>query len=160
MFLGLKYGSNARYVVIVNERIQVLSSVKAPVLAAELTVDRVRDLEHIHIVEAGEQTLVALVVGNGIQHLGVHPVVVVAVKRLAEQEEVIGEPLAVAVQLLEEVLIETVRNVKTQTVNAELLFPACDNVLEVLLYLGVVEIDLSKLVVTLPALKIEAGVIV
>lgn len=129
MLLGFENGRNARYIVVVNKGVKVLAAVKTPVFVSELTVYRVRYLEHIHIVEAGEQALVAFVVGNGIEHLIVHPDVIVAMERFAEQEEVLSKPLAVTAQLFEEVLVKTIRHVKTQTVNAELVFPARDNVL-------------------------------
>ena len=59
---------------------------------------------------------------------------------LAEQEEILGEPLAVTVQLLEEVEVEAVRYVKAQAVYPEFILPAGYTVLEVLLHLGVVEV--------------------
>ena len=51
---------------------------------------------------------------------------------LAEQEEILGEPLAVTVQLLEEVEVEAVRYVKAQAVYPEFLLPAGYAVLEVI----------------------------
>ena len=118
-----------------------------------------RDLEHIHVVEAGEQPLVALVVGHAVQHFGIHPLVVVAVERFAQQEEILRQPLAVTVQLLQEVKIQAVCNVQTQSVDAEFVFPAGYAVLEVLLDLGIVEVQLHQLVVTLPALVPESVVV-
>ena len=144
---------------VVNEGVKVLSSVKAPVFASKLAVYRMRDLKHIHVVEAGEQSLVALVVGNAVEHFGVHPLVVVAVEGLAEQEEILCQPLAVTVQLLEEVQVKAVRYVKAQAVYPEFLLPAGYAVLEVLLHLGVVEVELYQLVMTLPALVPEAVVV-
>ena len=83
-----KDACQARHVVVVDKRQQVLAAVDAPGVAAKLTVQRVRDLEHIDRVKAGVQALVALVVGAGVEHLVVDDLVVVAVERLADQHEV------------------------------------------------------------------------
>ena len=63
------------------------------------------------------------------------------------------------VQLLEEVEVKAVRYVKAQAVYPEFLLPAGYAVLEVLLHLGVVEVELYQLVVTLPPLVPEAVVV-
>lgn len=47
------------------------------------------DFKQVHAVEAGVQTLVAFVIGNGMQHGIVHHAVVIAVQHFAEQEEIL-----------------------------------------------------------------------
>ncbi len=83
MFFCLKYRSDAGNVMIVHKSIKMLSAVQAPVFAAELPVYGMGDLKHIHIVKAGEQALIALIICHAVQHLIVHPLIVVAVQRFA-----------------------------------------------------------------------------
>ena len=108
MFFCFKDSSDTGYVVVVNERVEMFATVKAPVFTAELTLNGVRDFKHIHIVETRKQSLVTFVIRYGIEHFGVHPSVIVAVERFDEQEEIIRKPLAVTVQCFQEILVEAV----------------------------------------------------
>ena len=53
---------------IVNKAVKQLSCIKTPLLFSELTVERVCYLEHIKVVEAGEQALIAFVIGHAVKH--------------------------------------------------------------------------------------------
>lgn len=63
------------------------------------------------------------------------------------------------VQLAQEVFLKAVCNIKAQTVNAKFVFPARNALLDIIFYIGIVKIELYKLVMTLPALVIETIVI-
>ena len=114
----------SRHVVVVDKRQQVLAAVDAPGVAAKLTVQRVRNLEHVDRVKAGVQALVTLVVGAGVEHLVVDDLVVVAVERLADQHEVGLELTGEAMQTTHEVAVEHIGNVQAQAVDAKDLGPA------------------------------------
>ena len=109
---------------VVDKRQQVLAAVDAPGVAAKLTVQRVRNLEHVDRVKAGVQALVTLVVGAGVEHLVVDDLVVVAVERLADQHEVGLELTGEAMQATHEVAVEHIGNVQAQAVDAKDLGPA------------------------------------
>ena len=64
---------DARNIVVIGEAEEVHSAVLAPVFRAETVFQRVTDLEHIHRIEAGVQTLVALIIGSRMQHFRIYP---------------------------------------------------------------------------------------
>ena len=86
-------------------------------------------LEHIKVVEAGEQALIAFVIGHAVKHFGIHPAVVIAVECFAHQPEIVFQPLAMTVQFLQKIKVEAVRNIEAKSVNVELLYPTCDDLL-------------------------------
>ena len=77
----------ARHIVVVDKRQQVLAAVDAPRVAAKLAMQRMGDLEHVDRVKAGIQALVALVISARVEHLVVDDLIVVAVERLADEHK-------------------------------------------------------------------------
>ena len=146
----------ARHVVVVDKRQQVLAAVDAPGVAAKLTVQRVRDLEHIDRVKARVQALVALVVGAGAEHLVVDDLVVVAVERLANQYEIGFELTGKAMQTTHEIAVEHVGDVQAQTVDAKDFGPATHGLKQVIDHGGILQVELHKLKMALPALVPKA----
>ena len=65
----------------------MLSTVNAPVLIAELAVQAVADLVHVVAVEAGVESFVTFIIGDGVTFLIAHPHVVIAVECLAHEDE-------------------------------------------------------------------------
>jgi len=65
--------------VIVHKAEQVFTLIECPVVRSELAQQGVVDLKHIHAVEAGIKSFVALIVGHRVQHGIVHPLIVIAV---------------------------------------------------------------------------------
>ena len=114
---------------IVNKAVKEFSCIKTPLLFSELAVERVCYLEHIKVVEAGEQALIAFVIGHAVKHFGIHPAVVIAVECFAHQPEIVFQPLAMTVQFLQKIKVEAVRNIEAKSVNVELLYPTCDDLL-------------------------------
>ena len=58
----------------------MLSSVYAPILAAELSVERMVDLEHIHAVKARIQPLITLIIGSRMEHFIIDKPVIISVQ--------------------------------------------------------------------------------
>ena len=158
MRLVLQYRRRAGDVVIVAEAQEVAALVERPGFGAELALEAVDYLEEVHTVQAGVQALVALVVRDAVEHLVVHPAVIVAVQRLA-QEEKVTQAVAETAQAAQEVEVQAVGNVEPQAVYAELLAPELHGVQYVVHDGGVFEVQLHELVVALPALVPEAVVI-
>ncbi len=53
-------------------------------------------LEHIHGVEAGVKALVALIVGDRVEHGVIHPLVIISVESFPYQKEVLLQAVAKA----------------------------------------------------------------
>ena len=156
----LQDGRNARDVVVIHKRKQVLAFIQRPVFRTELAQQRMRDLEQVVAVHRGIQTLVALVIRAGVQHAVSDKLVVIAVEQFADEEKVGRERVAEAAQRTDEILVETVRHVQPQTVNAEFVLPLADTLENVVLHIGVAQIELYQLEMTFPALVPEAVIVV
>ena len=87
-------GGDAGDIVVVHKVQQVLAAVQRPVFRAELTQQGVGDLKEVEAVHRGVQTLVALIVGAGVQHLVADKLVIIAVQQLADEEEVAAKTVA------------------------------------------------------------------
>ena len=114
-----------------------------------------RDLKVVVVVVAGVNTLVALVVRNGVEHILVCDSVVVAVCDFAVEPEIGLLGLAEILELLEELGVDNVRRVKAQSVDAELVDPHFNGAEKVVDNLVVSQIELYEVVVTCPALVPE-----
>ena len=95
------------------------------------------DLEHVDRIKAGVQTLVALVVGAGVEHLVVDDLVVVAVKCLANQHKVGLELAGKGVQTTHEVAVEHIGDVQPQAVDAEDIGPTAHGLEQVINHGGI-----------------------
>ena len=144
---------------IIYEGQQVISTVQAPGVRSELAHERVIDLKHIHAVEAGEQPLVALIVGRAVQHAFSHDGLVVAAQDLANQIEVLLERIRKAAQASDEVPVQAVGDVKPQSVDVKILHPVADRVKNVPDHRLVSEVELHQIIMAFPALVPEAVVI-
>ena len=113
------------------------------------------DLKVIVVVVAGIDALVALVVGDGIEHVAVGDAVVVAVGDLAVEPEIGLFRLAKLFETAEEIHVDHVRRVKAQTVDAELVDPVFHCAEQVSHDVLVAEVELDQIVVTCPALVPE-----
>ena len=158
MRLVLQDSRRAGDVVIVAEAEEVAALVKRPVLRSELALEAVDSLKHVHAVEAGIQPLVALVVRDAVEHPVVHPAVIVAVERFAQEKEV-AQPVAEGAQTAQEVEVQAVGNVQAQAVYPELVAPELHGVEYVVRDGGVAEVELHELIVALPTLVPKAVVI-
>ena len=156
----IEHAGDAGDVVVIEETEKGLSPIEGPLLRAKLPLEAVADLEEVHGVEAGPETLVALVVGDAVTHLVIHPAVVIPVESFAHKDKVRLEPIGEGAQLPQVVLTETIGHIQPQTVDIELLHPGADGVKLVLDHGRVVEVQLHQLVVALPALVPEAVVVV
>ena len=114
------------------------------------------DLKHVDRVKAGVQALVALVVGAGVEHLVVDDLIVVAVERLANQHKVGLEPTGKSMQAAHKIAIEHIGDVQAQAVDAKDLGPATHGLKQVIDHGGVLQVELHKLKMALPALVPKA----
>ena len=146
----------ARHVVVIDKRQQMLAAVDAPRVTAKLAMQRMGDLEHVDRVKAGVQTLVALVVGAGVEHLVVDDLVVVAVERLANQHKVGLELTGKGAQAAHEVAVEHIGDVQAQAVNAKDLGPATHGLEQVIDHGGILQVELHEFKMALPALVPKA----
>ena len=76
---------NPGYIVVVNKRHQMFSTVNAPLLRSVLTVQRVCDLKHVHAVEAGINAFIAFIVGAAVQHFVIDDLIVIPEENLSDQ---------------------------------------------------------------------------
>ena len=94
------------------------------------------------------------------QHAVSDKLIVVAVEQLADEEKVGRERVAEAAQRTDEILVKTVRHVQPQTINAEFVLPLAHALKNVVLHIGVAQIELYQLEMPFPALVPEAVIIV
>ena len=147
-----QYARHPRHIVIICKGKEMLPPVQGPWLCPELALQRMYDFKQIHAIEAGMQSLVALVIRDRIEHLRVRPAVVVAVDDLAHEPEVRALALAEAADALEEIEVDAVGGVETDAVDLELLDPVIDGVDQVVADADVLEIQLDEVVVAVPPL--------
>ena len=144
---------------IVGKAEQVLSGIEAPLLRAELAVQAVGNLVHVGAVETGVEALVALIVGDAVAGVRVHPAVIVPVEGLPHQHKLRLQPLGKTAQLPQKCLIQAVGHVQPQPVDAVVGHPAPDGVKNMVHHIRIVQIQLDQLLTALPALIPEAVVI-
>ena len=137
----------------------MIPSVQAPGIGAELTHEGMDDLKHIHAVEAGEKSFVALVVGRAMKLSFAHNSLVIAAEDLADQIEVLLERVRIAPESSDEVPVEAVSDVQPQSVNVKIVHPVPDRVEDMRDDFLVSEIELDQVVIALPALVPEAVVV-
>ena len=123
MLFVLQNACHSGHIVVVHEGEKMLAFIKSPVFRSELTEQGMDDFKQIHAVEAGMQTLVAFVIGNGMQHGIVHHAVVIAVQHFAEQEEILLFAVGEAAQASDKIFIQTVSHIQTQTVDVKIINP-------------------------------------
>ena len=156
----LQDGRNARHIVVIHKRKQVLAFIQRPVFRTELAQQRMRNLKQVVAVHRGIQTLVAFVIRAGVQQTVPDELIVVAVQQLADEEKVGRERVTEAAQRTDEILVETVGNIQPQTVNAEFVLPLPDALENVVLHIRMAQIELDQLKMTFPALVPEAVIVV
>jgi len=66
----------------------MFSAVNAPLFRSVLTIQRVRNLKHVHAVEAGINTFIAFIVGAAVQHFVIDDLIVVPEENLSDQGKV------------------------------------------------------------------------
>ena len=159
MFLVGKDAGNSGHIVVVHEGQKVIPSVQAPRIGAELTHEGMDDFKHIHAVEAGEQSLVALVVSRAVQFPFTHDGLVVAAKDLADQIEVLLERVRIAPESSDEVPVEAVSDVQPQSVYVKIVHPVPDRVEDMRDDFLVSEIQLDQVVIAFPALVPESVIV-
>ena len=155
-----EYRSHAGNIVIINKTEQVQPAELAPVLGTETVFQRMAYLEHIHAVEARIQTLIALVIRHGMQHFGVSPALILTVYHLADKEEILFQAVGEAAQALHEIEIEQISHIEPYAVDAEILYPVFYTIHDMVGNGGVFEIELNKVVMTLPAFVPKTVVII
>ena len=147
-------------VVIVCEAQQVPSLVQCPWLRAELALETVDNFEEIHGVQAGIKPLVALIVGAGVEHRIVYPLVVVSVEGLPHQEELRFQPVAELPQAVQKLPVQTIGHVQPQSVDVEPLHPKPDGLQQMICDGAVAQVQFYQFIVAFPALVPKAVVVV
>ena len=142
--------SKAVHIVVVNEIIEVDTFINTSVCAG-LTIDGVVYLEIVLVIVRRVETFVALVVSNAVKHLGICPAVIVTVDYLAHEPEIRTLALAEASDALEEIEINAVSGIKTDTVNAEMLYPVIDGINDMIADADIAQIEFDEVIVTVPA---------
>ena len=113
----------------------------------------------VMVVVSAPQTLVQLVVGNGVQHFRVCPAAVIAVDDLAHQPELRFYLVCQTAQPAHEVEVQHVGCIQTDAVDVELLHPEADGIIMILLHLRVALVQLDQQVVAAPVAVGKAIVI-
>ena len=158
LFVGQDRGQPGD-VVVVRERHQMLAPVNAPLLRTVLAVQGVCDLEHVHAVEAGVKSLVTLIIRAAVQHLVINDQVVVAEEHLADQGEARSDLLAVAAEPFHEIVVQAVRHVETEPVDAEFLDPHFHTLQEIVNDSRILQVQFDQFIVAFPALVPETVVV-
>ena len=115
---------------------------------------------HVAGVEAGIQSLVALVVGDTVAGMVIHPAIVIAVQRLAHQHKLRLDFIGQSAQFRQKAQIQAVGHVQPQAVDVIVVDPAAHHIEEVLLHRRVLQIELNQLVAALPGFVPESVVVV
>ena len=110
---------------------QMLSTINTPLLRSELAIQGMCDLKHVHTVEAGENSFVALVVCTAVKHLIIYDQVVVTEENFTDQCKSRFQFLAEAAQTAHEIMIQAISYIQTQSVYAELFNPHLDTVKQI-----------------------------
>ena len=118
----------------------------------KLILNGMSDLKIVPVVVGGIDPLVALIVCNAVEHITVSPAIVLTVDYLAHEPEVLTETPCKAVDLADEIVCETVCSVEADTVNAPFFYPHFYSSEDVVYNLAVPEVQLYKVIVTVPAL--------
>ena len=138
----------------------MLAGVQAPGFRTELAVQAVADLVHVAGVEAGVQPLVALVVGDAVAAVVVHPAVVVAVEGLPHQHELRLDRVGQRPQFRQETQVQAVGHVQAQSVDVILPHPAAHHIEQIRLDRRVLQVEFDQFVAALPAFVPETVVVV
>ena len=150
---------DAGHIVIVGKIEQMQTAVHAPLLRAEAVFERVADLKEVHRIEAGIQTLVALIIRRRMEHFGINPAGVVAVQQFTDQEQIGAQFLGKAAERPQEIEIQGIGDIEPDAVDAEKFDPVFHSIENMRHHGGIAEIELNKLEMPLPALIPEAVVI-
>ena len=118
----------------------------------KLAVQGIGDLEVVAVHEARVQALVALVVGDRVEGVGVGPATVVPVDDLTEDPELRVDGSAPGGQRPKEVEVYDVGGVQPQAIDTEVLDPRPDRTQEVFSDSGIAEVQLDQVEVAVPAL--------
>ena len=108
----------------------MLASVQAPVVGPELPDKGVDNLEHIFGVKAGVQPFIAFIVGAAVELVLGHKQVIVPVEQLAHQHKILFNRVAVPAQRSQEILLQTVGNVKSEPVRYQIPLPKSPHIQE------------------------------
>ena len=140
-------------IVVVYEVIQRSTLIDAAV--SELAVDAVVDFKIVFVIVGGVDALIALIVGNAVQHLRVCPTLVVAVDDLTHEPEFRIAFLAEIMDAAEKVEVHAVCGIKANAVNVELVHPHAYGIDQIVTHVPVFQIQLYQVVVAVPALVPE-----
>ena len=100
----------------------------------------------------GIQSLIAFVIGNGIQHFGIRPTVVITVYDFPHQPEVRIFLFAERLQPAEKFRADTVGGIQTQSVNMKFIHPHGNTVQQIANDLFILQIELYQIVVPFPCI--------
>ena len=81
------------------------------------------DFKHIHTVKAAVQALIALVIGNRVQHALMHQPVIIAMKHFPYQKEILFQTVRKASQPPDKILLQTVCHIQAQAVDLKFFYP-------------------------------------
>ncbi len=160
VFLVCQIAGDPGHVMVIHKRQHMLAPVQSPVLRTELPQQRMIDLEHVHTVETGKESLIAFIVSRRMQHLVIDHLVIIPMQHLAQQIELRLQTFRESPQPSHKVMIQTVCHIQTQTVDIEFVYPALDTVQDMTDYILMPQIDLDQIIVAFPALIPQPVIII
>ncbi len=145
-----QHGCKTVDIVVIDKIIKTQIFIDAAV--SKLPVQGISDFKIVFVIVRGIKALLTLIVGDGIKHIGIGPSIVVAMDDLAHQPEIRAFLTAVAAQPSEKGRIHTVSRIKPQAVDSKFVHPHADRAKQMINDLWILQIQLNKIKVPLPAL--------
>ena len=158
VLIGQNAGDSC-YIMIIDKGHQMLSAVNAPLFRTVLAIQRMSDLEHIHTVETGVDSFVALIIRTTVEHFIIYDQIIIAEQYLADQSKIRFQFLAEAAQAFHKIALQTVGNIEPQSVDIEFFHPALHAFQKVIDNSRIVEIQFDQFIVPFPAFIPEAVII-
>ena len=94
------------------------------------------------------------------EHFGIYPLTVISVKEFTYKNKVLFKPVAVLSESLQEIFIQTICNIKSETVNVKFPDPACYTIKNMIYNLRIIKIKLYKIIMTFPALIPQTVIVI
>ena len=145
-----QHGCKTVDIVIIDKIVETQILIDAAV--SKLPVEGISDFKIVFVIVRGIKALLTLIVGDRIKHIGIGPSVVVAMDNFSHQPEIRTFFKAEGTKAAEKGRIHTVSRVKPQTVDSKFVHPHAGRAEQMVNDLWILQIQLNKIKVPLPAL--------
>ena len=146
-------------IMIIHKCHEMLSAVNTPLFRSELTVQGMCDLEQIHAVETGINSLIAFIIRATVKHLIIDDQIVVTKEDFSDQCKPWFDRFTEAAEAFHKIMIQTIGNIQTESVDAEVFDPKLYTVQQIIYNSRILKIQLDQFKMTFPAFIPETIII-